>query len=250
MFRPPDLIAQPDAQLIDDAVWKAVAKYNLPRWFYYAQIQIESSFNRLVVNKYDSFKGTPWAGTGLVQLTGKTHHGKPYPWDLQTPNNSNIDWVNAQGINLYGVWILMTEVTRLENATDPWQNLARYSTVHAVKCYWLVKQRYQGISDLEALKATVQFWKSGVVSPTGVREYNPNHSYLIGQYGYNWAFDQVYKPCTDEDGPWNGKPRLLEPPIDWEERARSAELLLKDYQARFGHIKNATDVIRALYPRV
>ena len=73
-YEPPDLLSKPESDrlAIRHAIARAQKKYNLPRWFYYAVIQRESSFNRCAYRPDDY-------GRGLTQLTKLPHNGFPYP---------------------------------------------------------------------------------------------------------------------------------------------------------------------------
>src|SRR3982750_460630 len=63
-------------------------KYGFPRWFVYAQVRRESSFNPSSVTG----SGVDETGYGLTQLTGPHHTGMSYPEDIASPNQANASW--------------------------------------------------------------------------------------------------------------------------------------------------------------
>jgi hypothetical protein len=179
---------------VDAVVKEMVAKYNLPRWFYYAVIQRESSFNPNAHNTRND-------GYGLTQLTGSWYNGKAYPQNLAAPNDHHQQYGWNMAFKLNGMWIRMSQVTPLDNWYDPRQNLDRFSTGYGVPAFHLYKRVY-GLSDEETLRAVAFHWHRGVTR----HNYDPADTDYLGLY--DKYVSQFKPPVEREDGAWNGQPRL------------------------------------------
>jgi len=174
---------------VDNAIRSAVAKYNLPRWFYYAMIQRESSFNPNADNGRDK---------GLTQLGGAWYVGELYPEWLDYPDDNHRQYGYDMNFQKYGKWILMSKVSRMSTPFDPTQNLDRFSSGYAVQAFKLFKQWY-GRSDNETLRMVAFHWNKGMFT-----SYDPNN------YDYLNLYDKhvgQFKPTVErQDGVWNGRP--------------------------------------------
>src|SRR5687767_9814134 len=82
---------------VDAAIRRAVTKYNLPRWFYYAVVHRESTFNK----NFQTGSGTCCTGYGLTQLTNPDHTGIIYPENLPNHDQSNTTWQTNMRISHY-----------------------------------------------------------------------------------------------------------------------------------------------------
>jgi hypothetical protein len=188
LFRPAQCSAEVDA-----AIRRAALRYQLPRWFYYALVHRESTFNPSLVTG---------AGFGLTQLTNKDHTGQPYPEDLSAPDNAYSTWKYNMGLTTFGPWIDMNDVSVLTDPLDSDQNLDRFSSGYAAPAFYLFKSRY-GLSDAETLRAVAYHWNKGLPY-TAAQNYDPNdQSYLptYDQYVAN------YRPSVEaDDGAWPGSP--------------------------------------------
>jgi hypothetical protein len=191
LYAPPECA---DAEVLA-AMNAAATKYNLPRWFIYAVVRRESSFNRNQVNPNDG-------GQGLTQLTGNDHQGYPYPENLAAPNNSYNQWVWDMGLNQLGPWVNMNDVTPLadyDDAFNPAHNLDRYATVYATPAYFLFQS---GSDPAENLRRVAYHWFRGLFD----NNYGSDSTYFEGQWGYD-AYVAQYKPAVEaEDGVWQGPP--------------------------------------------
>jgi hypothetical protein len=183
-FRPPGI-----STTVDKAIRDAVAKYNLPRWYFYAQMERESSYN---VNAVGA-KGEK----GLSQLS-HPYVGTPYPYGLRAPDDNHKQWGHDMGFSKYGRWIKMREVGKMTDWRSAPENVHRFSTVYAVRAFRLWKNWY-GLSDQEALRAAAFHWKYGLFAT-----YNRNETSYLGRY------DQLVKKyratVERQDGRWNGQP--------------------------------------------
>jgi hypothetical protein len=179
------------AQWVDDAIRKAVAKYNLPRWFYYAMVQRESSCNPNAYNGRDK---------GLTQLGGSWYDGQLYPEWLSRPDDNNRNYYYNMNMPRYGKWIRMSQVTPLNNWRNPMQNLDRFSSGYAVPAFNLFKRLY-GESNSATLRRVAFHWNKGMYT-----NYNP------GNCDYLCLYDKLvrnFKPKVEsQDGVWNGRPGL------------------------------------------
>ncbi len=186
-FRPAEASAA-----IDEEIRKAAERYNLPRWFYYAVIQRESSFNRFEVNSNGD--------KGLTQLGGIHYKGTNYPENLRLPNDNHTQYAYDMGFDIFGRWITMSKVTPMTDPFDTRQNLDRFSTGYAVPAFNLFKKRY-GLSDTETLRAVAFHWNKGLF--VKYDKYNKDYLGLYDKYVGQ------YKPAVErEDGMWNGRPYI------------------------------------------
>jgi hypothetical protein len=194
---------------VDNAIHRAKNKYKLPRWFLYAVVHRESTFNPT----YDPRPTSPTdRGVGLTQLTLPPNIGKPYPYGLEAPNNHYQQWIDDKGINNphfdFGEWIKMAHVSRMTDELDPDQNLDRFHTVYAVPFYRYLRSkssRSEPEDDnvrKERLKRLAFHWNQGIFKP-----YKSTESYLVKYDEYVAA----YKPPVDSvDGVWDGNPGSVE----------------------------------------
>lgn len=176
---------------VDNTIRNAVAKYNLPRWFYYAMIQRESSFDPDAYNGRDK---------GLTQLGGAYYTGQPYPYGLSSPNDSYKQYYYDMNMGKYGKWIYMSKVSRMTDWTDPQQNVNRFSTGYAVPAFNLFKRVY-GQGNSATLRRVAFHWNKGVY-----KTYDP------GNCDYLCLYDKYvgeFKPKVEsQDGVWDGKPSI------------------------------------------
>ncbi|MBI4202207.1 MAG: hypothetical protein HY532_03720 [Chloroflexi bacterium] len=176
---------------IDEIIKEASAKYNIPRWFYYALIQRESSFNPTSDNGRDK---------GLTQLGGVWYNGKRYPEDLSVPNDNHKQYAWDMNFDKYGKWVLMSQVTPLTDWFDPKQNLDRFTTGYAVPAFILFKTRY-GESDTATWRRVAYHWNKGMYAT-----YDPSNTDYLGLYD---KYVSTFKPLVEAtDGVWKGPPRL------------------------------------------
>jgi hypothetical protein len=176
---------------IDALIREQVARYNLPRWFYYAIVQRESSFDPRAFNGRDK---------GLTQLGGEWYAGTAYPEGLAAPDDWHQQYGWDMGFPKYGMWIRMSQVTPMTDWRDPRQNLDRFSTGYAVPAFQLFKRVY-GLSDEETLRAVAYHWNKGVLGT-----YDPWNKDYLGLY--DRYVGQFRPPVEREDGPWNGQPAI------------------------------------------
>lgn len=189
-YRPPECSAAVDA-----AIHRAAARYRIPRWFYYAVVHRESTFNPNAVNSGDG-------GVGLTQLTGADHQGRPFPENLPQPDNTYTQWIFDMGLNVLGPWIDMKDVSRLDAPFDPAQNLDRFSSGYAAPAFFLFKSRYH-LSDTETLRAVAYHWNKGLPYDAS-RNYNPSDQTYLPLYDQYVA---TYRPPVEaDDGVWTGTP--------------------------------------------
>lgn len=177
---------------VDNVIRDIVAKYNLPRWFLYAIIQRESSFNPEDFN--------PNGGYGLTQLTGEWYVGMPYPENLSAPDDDHQQYADDMNFKQYGKWILMSQVTQLSQPFDPKQNLDRFATGYAVPAFNRWKTFYN-LSDGETLRMIAFSWNKGVYLP-----YDSNNQDYLQLYDQYVA--EFKGPVEVQDGVWNGQPIL------------------------------------------
>lgn len=179
------------SEAVDAAIREAAATYNMPRWFYYALIQRESSFDSRADNGRDK---------GLTQLGGEWYTGSPYPEDLPAPDDTHQQYDWDMNFKKYGPWIRMTQVTPLDDYFDPRQNLDRFSTGYAVPAFLLFKRTY-GLSDEETLRRVAFHWNKGMYAT-----FDPDNQDYLAPYD---KYVAQFKPLVEaEDGPWNGHPAI------------------------------------------
>jgi hypothetical protein len=187
---------------VDNAIHRAKNKYKLPRWFLYAVVHRESTFNPKAFNFTDG-------GVGLTQLTLPPNNGKPYPHGLFVPDNLYQQWIYDKGINRFREWIKMAHVSRMTDEYDPDQNLDRYHTVYAVPWYRYLKStdssnpsETENQRNERLLRQLTFHWYKGLFEP-----YNPSESYLREYDDYV----KIYKPPVESvDGVWDGNPGSVE----------------------------------------
>ena len=189
MFKPVQCSAA-----VDEAIKRACARYNWPRWFLYSVCQRESSFNP---NAYNGSNN----GLGLTQLTGSKDNGMPYPFGLAAPNNTNRDWFYDKGLNVFISWIDMNYVTRLDHPYDPDENLSRYLTVYAAPWWLYQKKIHPTETDLLTFQRVGYHWFHGLF-----KAYDPNLLTYLGQL--NTYINQFKPLCEVDDGIWVGPPNV------------------------------------------
>lgn len=190
---------------VDAPIRKAVTKYNLPRWFYYAVVHRESTFNK----NLQTGSGTCCTGYGLTQLTNPDHTGIVYPENLPNYDQSNTTWQTNMRISHYCTWICpwidMQYVSPLPNSDswkDPDKNLDRYSSGYAAPAYRVFRAKYPSDSVETTLRRVAYHWRYGLFEPPTYPN-DPGH-YFDGAYGYD-AYVSAYKgPVEAEDGVWTG----------------------------------------------
>jgi hypothetical protein len=189
---------------VDAAIRAASAKYGLPRWFYYAVVHRESTFDP---NAYRADEN----GQGLTQLTGAWYNGTPYPEQLAQPDPNHAMYRANMRIADFCAyicpWIDMRDVTPLQ--PDEWRvpmkNLDRYSSGYAAPMYHLLRARYPGESTNTTLRRLAYHWRYGVYEHNGTYVYpNDPGSYLAGTYGFDQHVIRYKALVEAEDGPFNG----------------------------------------------
>lgn len=183
---------------VDTVITAAADKYNIPRWWLYVMAHRESSFDPTAVSADGNDEG-------LLQLSGSKHNGTPYPMNLATPDNQHQQWIWDMGINTYGEWVLMTEVSEMNDPFDATENLDRFCSVHAVPWWFETRDLYPGLSMAERWRSVAWHWFRGYFT-----DYDPN-----GSPEYFDLYDQYVSdyraPVEVDDGIWSGEPRLEEP---------------------------------------
>ena len=112
-----------------DAINKAAVKYGFPRWWLYAIINRESSFDRCNQNPNDY-------GKGLIQLTNTGDFGWKYP-DCQSTNDgtdSNYQhWIDDKGLdsNHWPGWLKLADVTPLNQPFNDSSATCTWNSNHA-----------------------------------------------------------------------------------------------------------------------
>jgi hypothetical protein len=203
---------------VPGVIARASKKYNIPRWFYFAIIHRESTFNRCKTQP-ENGDNRDW-GRGLTQVTWAWYAGVPYPQHLASPDNANTDWFYDMGLNSLGPWINMNDVTpipstpasedecknnpRSNDAYDPKTNLDRFSSGFAAPAFHLY--RVNGESPEESLRRVAYHWHYGISgSWTGDYPSDPR-PYLSCAAGTCYdSYVQMYKAAVEaEDGVWAG----------------------------------------------
>jgi len=209
-------------QTIHDAILTVANESGIPRWFLYATVERESSFNPLA----RTGDGQPG---GLTQLTNLEHNGMPYPFDLSVPDNNWPQWIFNMGINqdynggTANPWILMTDVNTMPPPNgwqDPLTNLRRFASTHAVDWYLNLQRRTRIASDpglqqnldrFQLWRATVANWKRGLFVHYTEAEADTNPEWIdYFHFQGNNGWDEMaahYRPLTEHsDGIWAGPP--------------------------------------------
>jgi len=228
-------------QGVPDAIRRATIKYNIPRWFYFAEAHRESSFNATSITGPRNCVGDATTGFGLMQLTNPDHMGFLYPENLRAPDQSNPTWQSNMRISYYcskyGLcpWIDMNDVTSLgcDAWSDPFANLDRFSSGYAAPMYYLLKkQNPAGTSADELLRQVAYFWRYGLFGPY----YYPNdpYHYLSGAAPYDYdSYVASYKPAVNNDdyngGSWNGN--VCTPPYSSQGCSGTMSLNLPTYSS-------------------
>lgn len=183
------------------------------RWFLYAIIHRESSFNTKNCNMNDGVPdGTNWShiqlysawptedhlphGCGLTQITGWIHGGIPYP--------NNADEMPLK-INkgIYGTIKLPVEISKLTDPTDERQNIERFITEELIPDFILIKKHYPRFSTDEVLRAVAFHWNMGEYV-----KYNPDHpSYFTIYDQYAKFYKSIVMADAWPDGDLN-RPQL------------------------------------------
>lgn len=188
-FKPPQC-----SDRVNQAIIRAANLYNLPRWFYYALVLRESYCDPNAKNSNNN-------GLGLTQLTGEKHNGMPYPMNLQKCDPSHQQWIWDMGINIYGKWVNMCNVTFMSNPYDPDQNLSRFSTAHVVPWFLFQKNKHPQEDNVTLLERVAFNWYRGYF-----KEDYPNDD--RGYLDLYRKYVNDVKPKTEaEDGVWDGNPR-------------------------------------------
>lgn len=200
----------------------AAKKYGFPRWFVYAQVRRESSFNP--TSKTGSGTGECNIGYGLTQLTCPHHDGLSFPEGLSSANQANSDWQGDMRISGFCKetklcpWIDMSSVTKLTNRYDPMQNLDRYFSGYAAPAYYLEAARAPKLASETTvafqnriLRRVVWHWRYGHYSQHAYP--NDPYSYLnssVDHYRYD-DYATLYRGQLDPiDGVWDGN--VCKPP--------------------------------------
>jgi hypothetical protein len=202
---------------VPGVISRASKKYNIPRWFYYAIIRRESTFDRCKTQP-ESAPNKDW-GRGLTQVTFPWYAGVPYPQHVSNADNLQSEWRSNMGLNgALGAWIDMKDVSAIpstpasesdcrnnpkgNDAYDPKTNLDRFSTGFAAPAYHLY--HVAGEAPTETLRKVAYHWHYGLWgSWTGDYPSDPR-PYLSGATGYD-AHVSEYKAAVEaEDGVWSG----------------------------------------------
>lgn len=216
-YVPPECDADCVAHDVPGVIARASKKYNIPRWFYYAVIRRESTFDRCKTQP-ESAPSKDW-GRGLTQVTFPWYAGVPYPEHESSANNLASEWRSNMGLNSsFGAWIDMSNVTpipstpasesdcrnnpKANDAYDPKTNLDRFSTGFAAPAYHLYHSA--GEDPVETLRKVAYHWHYGLWgSWTGDYPSDPR-PYLSGATGYDSHVKQYRAAVEAEDGVWTG----------------------------------------------
>ena len=213
--------AQCDADCIahdvPGVIARASTKYNIPRWFYFAIIRRESTFDRCKTQP-ENAPSQDW-GRGLTQVTFPWYAGVPYPQHQSSANDLQSDWRSNMGLNgAFGPWIDMKDVTAIpaapaseadcrnnpksNDAYDPKTNIDRFSTGFAAPAYHLY--HVAGESPSETLRKVAYHWHYGLWgSWQGDYPADPR-PYLSGATGYDAHVKEYRAAVEAEDGVWAG----------------------------------------------
>jgi hypothetical protein len=204
------------SEAVDKAIHRAKKKYNLPRWFLYAVVHRESTFDP--TKKFeDKCEGVRDIGVGLTQLTCPPNNGIPYPYGLDPPDNHDSRWINAKRINIFGEWIKMAHVSPMTDVDNPDQNLDRFHTVYAVPFYRYLKFKHPSDTDNERLRRLAFHWNKGLFAP-----FHPHDNTYMHDTTYLPEYDKYVNdyrpPVQSDDGVWDGNPGWFEVIFDDERR--------------------------------
>lgn len=167
--------------------------HHVPRWFLLAIVHRESSFDPNDVSLDDGIEGDQnWNsqnfdcaftqdgyphGVGLTKLTGWMYQGSPYPYCLEEPDNSHKAYYYSMAKQVYGEWINMEDVSRLDDPFDPRQNLERFLTGYAVPAYALFAGLYPDEPSEEIWRRVAFHWNKGLYV-----EYDPQNTDYLERY--------------------------------------------------------------------
>lgn len=216
-YIPPECDADCVANDVPGVIARASKKYNIPRWFYYAIIRRESTFDRCKTQP-ENAPSQDW-GRGLTQVTFPWYAGVPYPQHSSSANNLQSEWRSNMGLNgSFGAWIDMKDVTpipstpatesdcrkspKANDAYDPKTNLDRFSTGFAAPAYHLY--HVAGEAPAETLRKVAYHWHYGLWgSWQGDYPADPR-PYLTCATCYDTHVNQYRAAVEAEDGVWSG----------------------------------------------
>lgn len=175
-------------------------EYGIPSWFLKAIVHRESTFNPDLINMDDGIEGDEnwnhWDGdcaitedgyphgVGLTQLTGWMYQGRPFPFCLDEADDTNEDYFYSMAESIYGEWIDMEEVSRLEDPFDPEENVRRFLTGYAIPAYTLFDSLY-GDSEEETWRRVAFHWNKGLYV-----DYDPTNTDYLETYD---AYAELYQ---------------------------------------------------------
>jgi hypothetical protein len=202
---------------IPGVIARASKKYNIPRWFYFAIIRRESTFDRCKTQP-ENAPSADW-GRGLTQVTFPWYAGVPYPQHTSNADNLQSDWRSNMGLNgTFGAWIDMKDVTAIpstpasesdcrnnpksNDAYDPKTNIDRFSTGFAAPAYHLY--HVAGEAPAETLRKVAYHWHYGLWgSWQGDYPADPR-PYLTCATCYDTHVNEYRAAVEAEDGVWAG----------------------------------------------
>ncbi len=210
LYVPPQCGADCLAHDVPAIIAAASKKYNIPRWFYYAIIRRESSFDRCKTQS-ERAPNVEW-GRGLTQVTFAPYAGVPYPQHLAQADDGNSSWQHNMGIKHFGGWIHMSDVTPIpsppasvqecltnpkkDDAYDPATNIERFSSGYAAPAYHLY--RVATDSPKETWRKVAYHWHYGLWgSPAGKYPADPR-PYLTCTHCYD-AYVEEYEDAVEAD---------------------------------------------------
>lgn len=217
LYVPPECDADCVAHDIPGVIARASKKYNIPRWFYYAVIRRESTFDRCKTQP-ESAPNKDW-GRGLTQVTFPWYAGFPYPQHLSGADNAQTEWRNNMGLDTsFGAWIDMKDITPMsapassesncrnnpkpDDAYDPKTNLDRFSSGFAAPAYHLF--HVAGESPETTLRKVAYHWHYGIFgSKSGAYPADPR-PYLTCATCYDTHVNEYKAPVEKDDGVWAG----------------------------------------------
>jgi hypothetical protein len=216
-YVPPECGADCVAGDVPGVIARASKKYNLPRWFYYAVIRRESTFDRCKTQP-ENAPNRDW-GRGLTQVTFSSYAGVPYPQHISSVDNLQSEWRSNMGLNgALGPWIDMKDVTPIlsaaasesdcrknpksDDAYDPKTNIDRFSTAFAAPAYHLF--HVAGEDPAATLRKVAYHWHYGLWgSWQGAYPADPR-PYLTCATCYDTHVNQYRAVVEAEDGVWSG----------------------------------------------